>query len=142
MASKPIVRGWIDGRENHRVKQGEAAGDADKADRAAWPGLARRSAYTHLLNLPDHVVAADRLHARAIFDRIEMTIEKGGWTTTEFNRLHQMRKAWARRQSGKDLVFNLQGWNHKGGGKDLTPTLKALKKIREVLECGQVASNK
>ena len=128
----PIVWGFAD--PSHRAKQGYALSDAERQDREAWPSQSHKSAYTHLLNLPDHVEAGDGGHARLIMDRLDRLTEQGGWTTTEFNRLYQMRKAWARREAGKDPVFNMRGWDRKGKGHNLPPTLKALREIGEALD--------
>ena len=75
----------------------------------------------------------DRAHAWFIMDRIDRVIEQGNWTTNEFNRLHQMRKAWAKRAAGTDPVFNMRGWQHKGTGHNLSPALKLLRDINKAM---------
>jgi hypothetical protein len=126
---KDKTLGWIEGRENHLTRRGRGAETSDRIDREAWPGRFRGSAYHTIVNLPDGVQAGDTQTARAIMDRIEAAIDQGGWTTNEWVRLHKLQKAWARRQAGADPVFNMRGWQKKGSGHNLNPTLKALKEI-------------
>lgn len=125
--------GYFEGRKDHLMRGGRQAESADRQEREAYPGMPVRSAYAHLLIIPDHVAAGDRMQARYIMDQIDKVLDLGEWTTNEFIRLHEMHKAWARRQAGVDPVFNMRGWQKKGAGHNLNPTLKALRDIQGLL---------
>ena len=142
--SEPKPLGYIEGREDHHLRSGCGPETADREDQAAWPGVVHRSAYAHKLSIPAHVALGDTATAAQIARQIEKVMEEGstsqgggGWTKNEYNRLNAMLKAWGKRAAGKDPVFNMKGWQKKGSGHNLPPTLRALKEIKEVLECGR-----
>lgn len=128
--SEPQTRGNAD---HGFMRQGVGAETADRMDREAW-GVVYRSAYTHHIQLPDGVEAGDYDTAHQILFRIQRQVEKGGWTTNEWNRLHQMEEAWGRRASGQDLQFNMRGWQKKHPGHNLPPFERAARQIAEAVE--------
>lgn len=129
-----VERGWVEGRKDHLMRRGRGAETSDRIQREAYPGLKMKSAYAHHLAIPDVVQPSDHQTAHLILKNVREVLDKGGWTTNEFNRLRIMEKAWARRASGNDPVFNLRGWRRQGTGHNLNPTLKALAEISGLLE--------
>lgn len=101
---------WGAGAEGAALGTGGRAAQSDRDDRAAW-GLVLRSAYLSHVKLPNAVGAGNRAEALAILDRIDAVLgEDGRWTRLERRRLRAMRKAWARRASGRDVEFQTVGW--------------------------------
>lgn len=91
------------------------AQEEDRRTRAAY-GVALRAPYLSITQIPDVVGPGDYVEARAILSRITRALEHGEggvWTPSERNRLRGQHKAWARRASGKDTLFNLVGWRRK-----------------------------
>lgn len=115
------------------MRSGRGAETADRMDREAW-GRTYKSAYAHHLQMPERVEAGDYEMARTILYRIQAQVEKGGWTTNEWLRLHALEKAWGNRGAGRDLQFNMRGWQRKGTGHNLPQVEKTMRAIQKAIE--------
>lgn len=83
----------------------------DTQTKAAYGIPVLRSCYLTMLDLPTEVGPGDHALARSITSRIDRCIEVAGrWTPNERRRLYRMRKKWEHRASGRDVGFNLRGW--------------------------------
>jgi hypothetical protein len=133
------MRSWIENKENRRPRAGSQAANSDRMQREAWPTIPVKSAYTHLLTFPDHLVAGDRAGATRVHDQILALQDQGGWTAAEGARLRKMEAQWRRRRAGQDAKFNTMGWGGRGGragqtsGHHTPKTVAALDKIRREL---------
>lgn len=120
--AKPTVTNPTTGRavtfyggDDSQARVEHPAAEEDRRTRAAW-GRPLRSPYLSLTRIPEDVAMGDHAEAAAIVRRIDAALahgEGGLWTPAERNRLRGQRKAWARRASGEDVVFNLCGWKKK-----------------------------
>ena len=138
-------RPYVEQAECCFTSPGRGAECADRADREAYAGRHYKSAYAHIVCLPDFVAPGDRTTAYSILHRIEAAIVKGGWTANEWNRLHAMQRMWSARYHGTDLVFNLRGWRKKGTGHHTPSVEKVLNSIRKemgTLQCGFTTSDR
>lgn len=129
--SRPYVDETNDKWQTASRRQAEFS---DHDDRAAW-GAKFKSAYAHIIMLPDKVAPGDKSEARAILGRIEYCMEqKGKWTRNEWSRLVKMRDAWEARATGADVGFLLRGWAAQGDGQHLSSTEKFIKQFKSSLE--------
>lgn len=88
---------------------------SDRVQTEAYPYQPRpRSAYLATTGDAPTLRAGDVVGARTYLDKINLAIEKGGWTRCEWRRLTSLRTKWLLRAEGKDKRFNLVG-NRKCG---------------------------
>lgn len=136
-SSSPSEWKWAEETEAYEPAPSRGAEWADRAERKAWKGSGYRSAYAHLIEMPTEVGAGDITTAYRVKSQILMAMDKGGYTTNEWNRLHGMLSAWEGRALGTDVGFMLRGWKKAGDGKH-TPTVeKALREIRKEMGNGR-----
>lgn len=109
--AKPRGASWGRGLWDAPPPETKAA-EEDRKTREKY-GVKLRSPYLTITQIPEVVGPGDYAEARAILGRVMRALEHGEgglWTPSERNRLRGQQKAWARRASGKDVLFNLVGW--------------------------------
>jgi len=132
-SSQNVGRPYVEQTESCFTVPGRGAETADRADRTAYAGRRYKSAYSHLISLPDIVAPGDRAAAHRVVQDVERAIEVGGWTTNEWNRLRRMQQAWTMRYLGLDPGFNLRGWRRQGTGHHTPEIEKVFSSIRKEL---------
>lgn len=118
----------------------ERANEAhDRVQRTAYPGqVAPRAAYSYIIGDPVELGPADYAGAREILRRIEIAMDKGGWTRNEWRRLRSMYDKWKKRAEGKDERFNVAGNKQGAIPKRDSRHIQAVKMIRMLAEGGEV----
>ncbi len=72
-------------------------------------GLTPRACYFAELGDSPSLEAGDRAGAKRFLMRLEVVIDRGGWSTSERNRLYRLRDKWQRRAAGTDPRFMIAG---------------------------------
>lgn len=87
---------------------------SDRDEREAYPGSKLRSAYLSIVGENPDLLPGDTQGAAEVLARIEAAIAKGGWTRSEWRRLHSMRWKWKHRADGTDPRFMVVGNRQTG----------------------------
>lgn len=145
-----VEQGYGFGRREHGPRGGKAA-QADRDSREAW-GVPVRSAYLRRVALPQEVAPGNTGAAAEIVYRIDGCLqEHGRWTEKERRRLKVMRDAWALRAAGRDIVFQVVGWQRmrtwygpgdRGRRQDETEARRFQDTMRKVEEIWQGTSTR
>lgn len=110
----------------------------DSATRKAYPGIVLRSCYLSIVGECPKLKPNDKIGAQSVVNRIDIALEKGGWTKNENKRLHEQRRKWVERAHGRDHRFVVAGNVHGGGltaeQRVRSSMLKAFQGIRQICE--------
>jgi hypothetical protein len=112
---------------------------ADREVRQAY-GLPLSAAYRHLIGPAPHLLPSDRAGARAYLERIQLAVDTGGWTRSEWMRLRRLKAKWTARAAGGDARFDEAG-NRQGGLTEVETANvkhgKAMERMRRILDRGR-----
>lgn len=82
---------------------------------------------------------SDRILAASFLAKIELAIDRGGWTRNEWRNLHQLYERWSRRANGMDPRFELVGTHPGRLERNMESWVKRRKLIFDTVEHRRVA---
>jgi len=77
-------------------------------------GTRWRVAWASIVGPSPQLRPGDHEGAALYLSRVQSAIDRGGWTTSEWSRLYQIRDRWTEKVAGRDATFEVIG-NRPGG---------------------------
>lgn len=105
---------------------------SDREEREAY-GRDLPAAYRYLIGPTPKCLPSDRITARSYLTKIEHAIEVGGWTRSEWRRLHGLKNKWKARANGQDARFNLIGNKSRGLNKQETANVRDRRIVQQMI---------
>ena len=106
---------------------------SDREEREAY-GKDLPAAYRYILGPTPKCRPSDHISAKSYLIRIEHAIELGGWTRSEWRRLHALEKKWRHRANGTDPRFNIAGNKSAGLNKLDTANIRDRRIIQQMMD--------